>query len=58
MTGFSNAESPEEFKHRLNSLTEKLNNTQKTGTKHQTRRPGFVAGDVEVDRGGFEPPTS
>jgi hypothetical protein len=25
MAGFSNAESPEEFKHRLNSLTEKLN---------------------------------
>ncbi len=25
MTAFSNTESPEEFKHRLNSLTEKLN---------------------------------
>ena len=29
MAGFSNAESPEEFKHRLNSLTEKLNKTTK-----------------------------
>ena len=29
MTGFSNAESPEEFKHRLNSLTEILNKTGK-----------------------------
>ena len=25
MTAFSNTESPEEFKHRLNSLSEKLN---------------------------------
>ncbi len=29
MTGFSNAESIEEFKLRLNSLTEKLKNTHK-----------------------------
>ena len=26
--------------------------------KKSYNRPGFVAGDVEVDRGGFEPPTS
>ena len=29
MAGFNNGESPEEFKHRLNSLTEKLNKTDK-----------------------------
>jgi hypothetical protein len=29
MEGFSNAESLEEFKNRLNSLTEKLNKTDK-----------------------------
>ncbi len=29
MAGFSNSESSEEFKHRLNSLTEKLNKTDK-----------------------------
>ena len=32
MAGFNNAESLEEFKHRLNSLTEKLN---KTTQKHR-----------------------
>ena len=29
MVSFNNSESPEEFKHRLNSLTEKLNETNK-----------------------------
>jgi hypothetical protein len=29
MAGLNNVESPEEFKHRLNSLTEKLNKTDK-----------------------------
>jgi hypothetical protein len=29
VAGFNDSESPEEFKHRLNSLTEKLNKTDK-----------------------------
>jgi hypothetical protein len=29
MVNFNNGESPEEFKHRLNSLTEKLNKINK-----------------------------
>jgi hypothetical protein len=29
MAGFNNVESPEEFKHRLNSLTEKINKINK-----------------------------
>jgi hypothetical protein len=33
MVGFSNSESPEDFKHRLNFLTEKLNKTDKTSDR-------------------------
>jgi hypothetical protein len=33
MAGFSNSESLEDFKHRLNSLTEKLNKTDKNSNQ-------------------------
>jgi hypothetical protein len=36
MAAFSTSESPEEFKHRLNSLAEKLNNTVKNSNQAST----------------------
>jgi hypothetical protein len=40
MSGFSDSESMEEFKHRLNTLTEKLKKTTKSQTKHHKTKAG------------------
>ena len=42
MVALKKAESPEEFKHRLNSLTEKLNKTGKN-TNHTSNKTMAVA---------------